>query len=91
MAILSLGILLLLGYLFGYVAGKFGLPKILGYLFAGLFLNPQLNHIFVIDISEISTPVINFCLAFITFEIGSSFSVKKLKQTGRKYFKLAFY
>lgn len=91
MAILSLGVLLLLGYLFGSVAGKFGLPKILGYLFAGLILNPQLNHIFVIDISEISTPVINFCLAFITFEIGSSFSVKNLKQTGTKYFKLAFY
>lgn len=91
MYILYLGIILLAGYFLSVFAERSGFPKIVGYLVAGLLLNPQLFHFIPVEIKDITEPVTLFCLAFITFEIGSSFSVAELKSTGKKYFKLAFF
>ena len=90
MDILYFGLILLIGYFLSLVAVKVGFPKIVGYLAAGLLLNPGIINFIPASFVDNSEPVINICLAFITFEIGSSFSVSDLKTTGRKYFKLAF-
>jgi NhaP-type Na+/H+ or K+/H+ antiporter len=79
------------GYFLSIFAEKSGFPKIVGYLAAGLLLNPGLFHFIPSGFLDITDAVTNFCLAFITFEIGSSFSLSELKTTGRKYFKLAFF
>ena len=63
----------------------------MGYLVAGLLLNPGIIDFIPESFVVNSEPVTNICLAFITFEIGSSFSVSDLKITGKNYFKLAFY
>ena len=91
MSILYVGIILIAGYLLSVLSEKIGFPKIVGYLLAGIFLNPEVFGIIPIDFLTISGVVTHFCLAFITFEIGSSFSVKDLKATGKKYFSLAFF
>lgn len=91
MYILYFGIILLVGYFLSAIAEKFGFPKIVGYLVAGLLLNPGLTDFIPSGFLGITDPVTNFCLAFITFEIGSSFSLTELKSTGKKYFKLAFF
>ncbi len=91
MSVLFFGIILLAGYILSVFADKFGFPKIVGYLTAGLLLNPQVINFIPPEFIAITKPVTSFCLAFITFEIGSSFSVKELKTTGKKYFKLAFF
>ncbi len=91
MFILYLGIILLSGYLLSVASEKIGFPKIVGYLIAGIILNPQLFGIIPESFLDITDVVTSFCLAFITFEIGSSFSVNELKQTGKKYFSLAFF
>jgi Kef-type K+ transport system membrane component KefB len=91
MYILYFGIILLVGYFLSAIAGKAGFPKIVGYLIAGLLLNPGLIDFIPSGFLSLTDPVTNFCLAFITFEIGSSFSLTELKSTGRKYFKLAFF
>ncbi len=89
MYILYLGIILLVGYLLSVLAEKVGFPKIVGYLVAGLLLNPELFNFIPEQFMNITEPVTSFCLAFITFEIGSSFSIDELKTTGKKYFQLA--
>jgi len=91
MYILYLGAILLIGYFFSLIVNKLGFPKIMGYLVAGFMLNPELVHFIPMGFNSITEPVTNFCLAFITFEIGSSFSLSELKTTGQKYFKLAFF
>jgi Kef-type K+ transport system membrane component KefB len=91
MGILYLGVILLAGYFFSVFFEKIGFPKIMGYLVAGLILNPQITDIIPADFDSIADQVTTFCLAFITFEIGSSFSINELRTTGRKYFTLAFY
>ncbi len=63
----------------------------MGYLAAGLILNPQVTDVIPSDFDLIADSVTIFCLAFITFEIGSSFSISDLRTTGKKYFTLAFY
>lgn len=89
MYILYLGIILLVGYSLSLLAEKTGFPKIVGYLIAGLLLNPELFNFIPENFMAITEPVTGFCLAFITFEIGSSFSISELKTTGKKYFQLA--
>jgi NhaP-type Na+/H+ or K+/H+ antiporter len=89
MHIFYLGVILLVGYGLSVLAAKAGFPKIVGYLIAGLLLNPELVTFIPTDFLDITEPVTTFCLAFITFEIGSSFSIEELKTTGRKYFRLA--
>ena len=91
MGILYLGFILLSGYFLSVISEKLGLPKIMGYLAAGLMLNPQLTDIIPPGFDSLADQVTMFCLAFITFEIGSSFSINDLRTTGRKYFTLAFY
>ncbi len=90
MFILNFGIILITGYLLSVASEKIGFPKIVGYLIAGLLLNPNTLSIIPKNFLEITNTVTSFCLAFITFEIGSSFSIKELKKTGRKLFSLAF-
>jgi NhaP-type Na+/H+ or K+/H+ antiporter len=84
-----LGIILLAGYFFSVLAEKAGLPKIVGYLAAGLLLNPEITNFIPTEFSGNADTITTFCLAFITFEIGSNFSVSDLRSSGKKYFKLA--
>ena len=79
MHIFYLGVILLVGYGLSVLAAKAGFPKIVGYLIAGLLLNPELVTFIPTDFLDITEPVTTFCLAFITFEIGSSFSIEELK------------
>ncbi len=91
MIILYFGIILIAGYFLSVAAEKLGFPKIVGYLVAGLLLNPEISNFIPKNFLDLSGTITNFCLAFITFEIGSSFSIDDLKKTGKKYFSLAFY
>ncbi len=91
MGILYLGVIILTGYFLSMFFERIGFPKIMGYLTAGIILNPQVTEVIPANFNSITDSVTSFCLAFITFEIGSSFSLKELRETGRKYFRLAFF
>ena len=82
--ILSIGILIFTGYIFGELAEKIKLPKISGYLVAGILLNPDLSGIMSSNLVEHATPLLTVSLAFITFSIGGSLSSERLKASGRK-------
>ena len=82
--ILSVGVLIFTGYIFGELAEKIKLPKISGYILAGLILNPDLSGIMSSSFVEHSYPLLTISLSLITFSIGGALSSDKLKATGKK-------
>lgn len=82
--ILSTAILIFAGYIFGEFAEKMKLPKISGYILAGILLNPDLLGIMSNQFVYDTNPLLSVSLTFITFSIGGSLSAEKLKASGRK-------
>jgi Kef-type K+ transport system membrane component KefB len=84
--LLITGIVIFSGFLLGELAAKISLPKISGYIVAGIFLNPQVLGIVPNSFIETGEPLIDISLAVITFHIGGSLSFDKIKREGRNYF-----
>lgn len=90
-AILSIGILLLVGYFLGKLCETVKLPAITGYILAGLLLGksfagivgPRMGHN-LSDITEIA-------LGFIALSIGGEFSIAKIRRTGINIFILTLF
>lgn len=82
--ILSIGIIIFTGYIVGELAEKIKLPKISGYILAGILLNPDLSGFLSSEFVNHTDPLLTISLSFITFSIGGSLSVEKLRTTGRK-------
>ncbi len=81
--ILSAGLLIFVGYIFGELAEKIKLPKISGYIIAGLVLNPELFGLMPSAFVKHTDSLLSIALSVITFSIGGSLSAKKLKATGK--------
>lgn len=81
--ILSIGILIFTGYILGEIVEKASLPKISGYIIAGIILNPYLFGIMSEQFVEHTDPLITVSLSLITFSIGGSLSYQKIKKTGK--------
>ena len=86
--VLSVGLLIFTGYIFGELAEKIRLPKISGYILAGILLNPDLSGIMSGDFVDHTDPLLTISLSFITFSIGGSLSAASLKAAGRTIFTL---
>lgn len=82
--ILSIGILIFTGYILGELVEKVKLPKISGYILAGLLLNPDVLGVMSTKFVENTDPLLTISLSFITFSIGGSLSARKLKAMGNK-------
>lgn len=85
------GLIIIVGFLFGKIAEKTGLPKASGYILAGVALNPQISTIIPPSFPDLTEPVTNICLAFITFEVGGSLSLDKIKKLGRGILNITFF
>lgn len=81
--LLSIGLLLISGYVVGWVFGKMGLPKILGYIITGIALSPNNLDFIQPDIIQFTNPLMKICLAFIAFEVGGALKWSKLKSHGK--------
>lgn len=81
--ILSIGVLIFTGFLFGELAAKIKFPRISGYILSGILLNPNLLSIMSSDFVSKTAPLLSVSLAFITFSIGGSLSVQKLRKSGK--------
>jgi Kef-type K+ transport system membrane component KefB len=79
----QIGVLLITGFLFGELAVKARLPKISGYIIAGILLNPKVTGFADASFIESTNPLINLALSFITFAIGGTLSVKNIRRTGK--------
>ncbi len=81
--LLETGIIILFGFLCGELAKRAKLPKVSGYIVAGILLNPDITGVISIEFINGSSILINIALAFITFSIGGSLSWKKIRESGK--------
>ncbi len=80
---LTIGLILLTGFIFAEILKRLGFPKVTGYILAGVFLNPQLFGILPPDFSKNTDIVVNIALAFITFSVGGTLQWDSIKKSGR--------
>ncbi len=81
--ILIIGIIMLCGFVFGEFCARFGLPKVTGYILAGIILNPNLTHIIPKHFIEHTALVTNISLSFITFSVGGTLFFPKIRSLGK--------
>ena len=81
--VLILGTLLLTGFIAGKLVSRIGLPKVTGYIIAGVLLNPQVSGLVPVSFISHSNLATNLTLAIITFSVGASLFLPALKKVGR--------
>jgi len=81
--VLTVGIIVIVGFIFGEIAIKLKLPKITGYILAGIFLNPGIMSFMPHAAADKTNLVINLALCFITFSIGGTLQFSRLKKLGK--------
>lgn len=78
--LLTIGLLLLIGYSAGWLLDKVGLPRVIGYIAVGILFSPNtLSYISPVVI-QATDPLMEVCLAFIAFEVGGSLKWSKIKK-----------
>ena len=82
--LLSLGVLILAGYVLGRLCQLLNLPTITGYIVAGLLISESVTGI--IDHHTVGSlaPFTEVALSFIAITIGGEFHFAKLRRTGGK-------
>jgi Kef-type K+ transport system membrane component KefB len=81
-AILTFGVILIAGYIAGRIANFFKLPKVTGYILAGVLLEPSMFGVIPQKFIEHSNVINNFALCIITYAIGGSLSFKRIRALG---------
>lgn len=83
MLILNVGVVLLIGLVFGKLAETINLPNITGYLVGGLLLGPITHFLTSEELAHMS--IISYvALGFIAFQVGNELWLGKLKKSGSK-------
>lgn len=82
MLITNVGVILLVGLVFGRLVEIIKLPNITGYLIAGLLLGPITGFLDSNELSHLSI-ISNVALGFIAFQVGNELWLGKLKKTGK--------
>jgi Kef-type K+ transport system membrane component KefB len=82
--LLSLGVLILAGYVFGRLCQLLRLPTITGYIVAGLLVSDSVSGIIDHHTVASLTPFTEVALSFIAITIGGEFHFAKLRRTGGK-------
>ncbi len=87
---LNLGLLLLSGLIFGYVASRYNLPRVAAYVIAGMIFSPGLlGRLEWIEIGDWAAPLTTTALGIIAYLIGGSITLKQLRRSGRVIFSSA--
>jgi Kef-type K+ transport system membrane component KefB len=82
-SLITIGIIILTGFIFGEIANKIKLPKVTGYICAGILLNPSLFNIIPKDFVIHTDLVTNIALCFITFSVGGTLFYSHIKRLGK--------
>jgi Kef-type K+ transport system membrane component KefB len=82
--LLATGLAIMLGYVFGEVVRKLGLPRVSGYIVAGLILNPRISGLVTTSFVDSMGTTTDLSLAILTFAIGGTLAFGPLKELGKK-------
>ena len=91
MELLIVGVIILTGFVSGSIVKQIGLPKVTGYILAGIILNPRLFNIIPATLIQNDKLVTNISLAFITFSVGGTIIFHSLKLMGKKILDITFF
>ncbi len=80
---LIIGIVIFVGFVLGQEFRKRNLPKIIGYLLAGILLNPNICSFVPKDITGRTDVIENIAIAFISFAIGGTMVFSEIKKLGK--------
>jgi len=67
----------------GELCTHFGLPKVTGYILAGIILNPNLTDFILESFVGHTALVTNIALSFITFSVGGTLLFSKIRSLGK--------
>ncbi len=81
--LLLVGITIFGGFVGGEVAKRVRLPKVTGYILAGVLLNPGIVGIVPKDFPAHTDVVTNIALSFITFSVGGTLLFSRLRKLGK--------
>jgi NhaP-type Na+/H+ or K+/H+ antiporter len=90
MALLSIGLILGLGFLFGVLFEKIKLPKIIGMIFIGILIGPSVLNIINGSVLNISAELRQTALVIILTRAGLSLDLENLKKIGRPALLMCF-
>ncbi|MGM0760398.1 MAG: cation:proton antiporter [Thermodesulfobacteriota bacterium] len=82
-SIFIVGLIIFVGFVLGELAEKARLPKISGYILAGILLNPRLLPIIPDPFTKHTDLITDIALSFITFSVGGTLLVSRIKRLGR--------
>jgi Kef-type K+ transport system membrane component KefB len=89
--LLITGVILLAGFILGELAARLYLPKVTGYIIAGILMNPQLFDIVPVDYADKTDFITRIALSFITFSVGGSLLRKNLKKSGKSILSITLF
>jgi len=81
--VLVVGVVLTCGLALGKLVEHLGLPRVTGYILAGVLLNPHLVHLVPPEFPGHTSVGMSIALAFITFSVGGSLYWPRMKSLGR--------
>ena len=81
--ILMFGLILIFGYIAGRIANLLRLPKVTGYIMAGILFEPAFLGILPQNVIDHSTVISNFALCIITYAIGGSLKFSRIREMGK--------
>lgn len=90
MGLLSLVIILLSGFICGFIFERLKLPKIIGMIIIGIFIGPSFLNIIDDSIINISATLRQIALVIILTRSGLSLNIGKLKEIGRPALLMSF-
>ena len=82
-SIIIVGTIVFAGFIFGELASRVKLPKVTGYITAGVLLNPGLFRIIPKDFVAHTDLVTNISLCFITFSVGGTLLYSRIRKLGK--------
>ena len=82
--LLETGLAILLGYVMGEVVRRIGLPRVSGYIAAGLILNPKITGLVSGAFVDSMGTTTELSLAVLTFAIGGTLAIGPLRELGKK-------
>ncbi len=88
MILLSLGLLILIGFFGSRFLKRIGLPAVTGYLIAGVIVGPSMLHLVGEEAITALKPLGAFCLAIIFFLLGEEFRLNELRKMGKRFLTL---
>lgn len=82
--ILVFAVILCFGFLCGEIAEKLKLPKVTGFILAGVLLNPDVSHLISPGFGDRTSVITNIALSFITFSVGGTLLFSRVKRLGKQ-------